>query len=60
MNGLVLSSGSIQIPMLVSHAGARVGMRFMEFFTTNISRPNTRQSYPRDTQEFLTCARSYE
>lgn len=54
MNGLVLYSGSIQIPVLVSHAGERTGMRFMEFFTANISRPNTRQGYPRDTEEFFT------
>ncbi len=54
MNGLVLSSGSLPVPALVSQAGHRAGMRFLEFFTANIRNPNTRRAYARATQEFLT------
>lgn len=54
MNDLVLSSGSIRVPVLVSHAGERAGMRFLELFTANIRNPNTRRAYARATQEFFT------
>lgn len=57
MTGLVLSSGSIQVPVLISQAGERAGMRFLEFFTANIRNPNTRRAYARAANEFLTwCA----
>jgi site-specific recombinase XerD len=57
MNGLVLSSGSMPVPVLVSQAGERAGMRFLEFFTANIRNPNTRRAYARAANEFLTwCA----
>ncbi|WP_243787454.1 tyrosine-type recombinase/integrase [Pseudomonas amygdali] len=57
MNGLVLSSGSIQVPALISQAGERAGLRFLEFFTANIRNPNTRRAYARAANEFLTwCA----
>lgn len=58
MNGLVLSSGSLPVPALVSQAGDRAGMRFLEFFTANIRNPNTRRAYARATQEFLTWCES--
>jgi site-specific recombinase XerD len=58
MNGLVLSSGSIQVPALVIQAGERAGRRFLEFFTANIRNPNTRRAYARATQEFLTWCQS--
>ena len=55
MSGLVLT-GSItaHVPALVSQAGERAGIRFLEFFTANIRNPNTRRAYARATQEFLT------
>jgi len=55
MNGIVLT-GSITglVPTLVSQAGERAGMRFLEFFTANIRNPNTRRAYARATQDFLT------
>lgn len=57
MNGLVLSSGSMPIPVLVGQAGERAGMRFLEFFTANIRNLNTRRAYARAANEFLTwCA----
>jgi site-specific recombinase XerD len=58
MSGLVLT-GSIttHVPVLISHAGERAGMRFLEFFTANIRNPNTRRAYARAADEFLTwCA----
>ncbi|WP_025992920.1 tyrosine-type recombinase/integrase [Pseudomonas viridiflava] len=57
MNDLVLSLSSIKVPALVSHAGERAGMRFLEFFTANIRNPNTRRAYARAANEFSTlCA----
>lgn len=58
MSGLVLT-GSItaHVPALVSQAGERAGVRFVEFFTANIRNPNTRRAYARAANEFLTwCA----
>lgn len=55
MSGLVLTgSVAAHVPVLVSQAGERAGMRFLEFFTANIRNPNTRRAYARATQEFLT------
>jgi site-specific recombinase XerD len=58
MSELVLT-GSIttHVPVLISQAGERAGMRFLEFFTANIRNPNTRRAYARAADEFLTwCA----
>jgi site-specific recombinase XerD len=56
MTPAILVSGST-MPALVSQAGDRASMRFLEFFTTNIRNPNTRRAYARATDEFLTwCA----
>jgi site-specific recombinase XerD len=58
MSGLVLT-GSIttHVPVLISQAGERAGMRFLEFFTAHIRNPNTRRAYARAADEFLTwCA----
>ena len=55
MNPLVLpATVTNALPALVSHAGERAGMRFLEFFTANIRNLNTRRAYARATQEFLT------
>ena len=55
MNPLVLSATvSNTLPALISQAGERAGMRFIEFFTATIRNPNTRRAYARATNEFLT------
>ena len=55
MSGLVLTgSVTAHVPALVSQAGERAGMRFLEFFTANIRNPNTRRAYARAASEFLT------
>lgn len=55
MNGLMRSSpNSLQVPVLVTQAGERAGVRFLEFFTGNIRNPNTRRAYARAVNEFLT------
>jgi len=58
MNELVLTgSVSAHVPVLVSQAGERAGVRFLEFFTANIRNPNTRRAYARAANEFLSwCA----
>lgn len=54
MSGLVLSSSiAAQVPALVSHAGERAAVRFLEFFTANIRNANTRRAYARAVNEFL-------
>jgi site-specific recombinase XerD len=55
MTGLILTGSiSARVPALISEAGERAGMRFLEFFTANIRNPNTRRAYARATQDFLT------
>ncbi|VVP46898.1 Tyrosine recombinase XerD [Pseudomonas fluorescens] len=55
MTPLVRTSPVTQtLPALISHAGERAGMRFLEFFTANIRNPNTRRAYARAVNEFLT------
>ena len=58
MTSLALSSAvKASLPALVSQAGERAGMRFVEFFTANIRNPNTRRAYARAANAFLTwCA----
>lgn len=51
------STLSHTLPALISHAGERAGVRFVEFFTANIRNPNTRRAYARAVNAFLTwCA----
>ena len=48
---------SPRLPALVSAAGERASMRFLEFFAANIRNPHTRRAYYRAAEEFLTwCA----
>jgi site-specific recombinase XerC len=48
---------SVTLPALVTAAGERAGMRFLEFFTANIRNPHTRRAYARAADEFLAwCA----
>jgi hypothetical protein len=45
------------LPALVTAAGERAGMRFLEFFAANIRNPHTRRAYARAADEFLAwCA----
>ena len=45
------------IPALVTGAGERAGVRFLEFFTSTIRNPHTRRAYGRAVADFLTwCA----
>ena len=51
------STLSHTLPALISQAGERAGVRFVEFFTANIRNPNTRRAYARAVNAFLTwCA----
>jgi site-specific recombinase XerD len=56
MNQLVFVSASA-MPALVTAAGDRAEIRFLEFFAANIRNPHTRRAYSRAVGEFLTwCA----
>jgi site-specific recombinase XerD len=47
------------VPALVASAGERAGIRFLEFFASNIRNPNTRRAYAHAVGEFLTwCAQA--
>ena len=52
MNKLV-PIGSPALPALVTAAGERAAMRFLEFFAANIRNPHTRRAYYRAAEEFL-------
>ena len=56
MNQLVPIT-SVTLPALVTAAGERAAMRFLEFFAANIRNPHTRRAYARAADEFLAwCA----
>ena len=56
MNQLATLNG-IRTPALVIAAGERAGMRFVEFFASNIRNPNTRRAYAHAVSDFLAwCA----
>jgi hypothetical protein len=47
------------VPALVASAGERAGIRFLEFFASNIRNPNTRRAYAYAVGEFLAwCAQA--
>jgi site-specific recombinase XerD len=52
MNQLALASTPV-IPALVAAAGDRVGIRFLEFFASNIRNPHTRRAYSQAVSGFL-------
>lgn len=54
MNQVVSISASSTLPALVTAAGERASMRFLEFFAANIRNPHTRRAYYRAAEEFLT------
>jgi hypothetical protein len=57
MNSVVLAVQIPHPPALVTAAGERAGMRFLEFFAANIRNPHTRRAYARAADEFLAwCA----
>jgi site-specific recombinase XerD len=48
---------STSLPVLITAAGERASMRFLEFFAANIRNPHTRRAYARAAKEFLAwCA----
>src|ERR1700746_4107538 len=53
MNHLVPENRSLRLPALVTAAGERAGMRFLEFFAANMRNPHTRRAYARAADEFL-------
>jgi site-specific recombinase XerD len=44
---------SLSLPMLVTAAGERVSIRFLEFFAANMRNPHTRRAYSRAVSDFL-------
>ncbi len=52
MNQLAPLPSSI-LPFLITAAGERAGLRFLEFFAANIRNANTRRAYGRAVAEFL-------
>ena len=57
MNQLAPLSSIDRLPALITVAGDRASLRFLEFFAANIRNPNTRRAYARGVSDFLTwCA----
>jgi site-specific recombinase XerD len=57
MTGALVPISSSALPALVTAAGERASMRFLEFFAANIRNPHTRRAYARAAEEFLAwCA----
>ena len=52
MNLLVAISSPV-VPALVTAAGERASIRFLEFFAANIPNPHTRRAYARAAEDFL-------
>ncbi len=48
-----LISAATSLPALVSTAGERAGIRFLEFFASTIRNPHTRRAYGRAVADFL-------
>lgn len=57
MNQLVSFTENL-VPTLVSTAGERAHIRFLEFFASNIRNPNTRRAYMRAVRDFLDWCKS--
>jgi site-specific recombinase XerD len=53
MNQLVPQTGSHHLPSLVTTAGERAQLRFLEFFTVSIRNAHTRRAYSRAVVDFL-------
>jgi hypothetical protein len=52
MNQLILLNPPA-LPALVTAAGERASLRFLEFFAANIRNPHTRRAYGRAVADFL-------
>lgn len=53
----LLLTDAVFVPTLVTSAGERAGVRFLEFFASAIRNPHTRRAYARAASDFLTwCA----
>jgi site-specific recombinase XerC len=50
----LIALDTISTPALVTAAGERAGVRFLEFFASAIRNPHTRRAYARAAGEFLT------
>jgi site-specific recombinase XerD len=50
---VLLNPAYSSLPALVTSAGERAGVRFLEFFTAQIRNPHTRRAYARATEDFL-------
>jgi hypothetical protein len=44
------------VPVLITVAGERASMRFLEFFAANIRNPHTRRAYARADEFLAWCA----
>ena len=53
MNQLVPFSPCLSVPALVVMNGERAGIRFLEFFASNIRNPHTRRAYSQAVSRFL-------
>lgn len=53
MNQLVKCSAYPALPALVTAAGDRAGVRFLEFFAAQIRNPHTRRAYARAVGGFM-------
>jgi len=53
MTNLVPSSGAQALPVIVTAAGERAQLRFLEFFAASIRNPHTRRAYAHAVAEFL-------
>ncbi|MFM0649846.1 tyrosine-type recombinase/integrase [Paraburkholderia bryophila] len=51
---LPIALADTPMPALVIAAGERAGIRFLEFFASNIRNPNTRRAYAHAVSDFLT------
>jgi site-specific recombinase XerC len=49
----IVTASTHAVPALIAAAGAKAGLRFLEFFATNIRNPHTRRAYGRAVAEFL-------
>ena len=57
MTQLAPVAASISLPALITTAGERAKLRFLEFFAANIRNPHTRRAYGRAVRDFLSwCA----
>ena len=59
MTEALLVRSSAPLPALMTRAGERAGVRFLEFFASNIRNPNTRRAYAHAVGEFFAwCAQT--